>query len=198
MTLCKHSTSYCCRSSGYLRAICTILAMAARQLEFASGSWVVEGNSSRSRWTDAWNTAGRSRVAIWAGLREENVWRIFSASLVSSKRRFCLQATTGLAARHISSQRLPGACILPLKRPKWWIKVIVFIFYYNWNYVALVHIKSKARKNLYSYIWNKKKLLTEKRKLTVFNLSCIQSFVFKIMRLDYVITLRIFLTNYCW
>ncbi len=101
--------------------------MAAWQLEIASGSCVVEGNSSSNRLTDAWIIVGRSRDAIWAGLRAEKVWRIFSASLVSSKRRFCLQATTGLAVRHISCQRLPGVCILPLKRPKWWTRMIIFI-----------------------------------------------------------------------
>ena len=46
-----------------------------------------------------------------------NYSHTFSASLVSSKRRFCLREGTGLALFHASSHGLPATSIRPLNRP---------------------------------------------------------------------------------
>ncbi len=117
------NTSYCSKSRGQWRVICPILEMNDLQLDFTSrsiGLLLSSGrisSSSKSRWMEAWKTAGIMSLAICPGLYDEKVCRIFSASFVSSKRRFWRQEGTGLAAFHISSHKFPGDCILPLKWP---------------------------------------------------------------------------------
>lgn len=58
----------------------------------------------------AWSRTGRRWVIISEGFRAARKWSTFSASLVSSNRRFCLWAGIGFDWLQTSIHMLPGSC----------------------------------------------------------------------------------------